>query len=159
MDIKEATLIEEGDFEISNNNLFTDNLYSCVALYAITNQHNYLAHILVEDESSEFYLTGVDKVNKLYDFLSEIENKNESIYVGLVYGVWKNPSLLSRYEEISTELETKIEMLKNDGFNIEILDDVQSEFVFVNFKGKELIFENESINLNDYWNYNESKKL
>lgn len=158
--MKNTILVNEGDYSISyDNDLYTKDLYSCVAIYAITKDFNFLAHILVEDRSSEFMLTGVDKVNKLYDYLSEIDNYEEEIYVGLVYGIWKDSSLSADYEEITSELEERINMLQEEGFKIEMLDDVQSEFVFINFKEKEIVLENESINLEGSWDYNKTKKL
>ncbi len=158
--MENTIVVNEGEYAMSyDSDLYTTDLYSCVALYAITKDFNFLAHILVEDRSSEFMLTGVDKVNKLYDCLSEIDNYEEEIYVGLVYGIWDDPSLSADYNEIASELEDKITMLQEEGFNIEMLADAQSEFVFMNFKEKEIVLENESINLEGSWDYNKVRRL
>ena len=45
------------------------------------------------------------------------------------------------------------------GTLIEMLDDAQSEFVFMNFKEKEIVLENESINLEGSWDYNKVRRL
>ena len=100
INMENTIVVNEGEYAMSyDSDLYTTDLYSCVALYAITKDFNFLAHILVEDRSSEFMLTGVDKVNKLYDCLSEIDNYEEEIYVGLVYGIWKDSSLSADYKK------------------------------------------------------------
>ncbi len=146
-------IIDEGEYEVSKTkDLYTTEIYSCVALYAVSENFSFLAHILTEDTDNEFSVVGVDKINKLYDYIIDNHNEDSKIFVGLVYGVWKDPSLEDKYEVIEEELEEKLSFLEEEGIHIERFEDIESEYVYINTENKEITFEN------DYYDLSESKK-
>ena len=135
--------VKEGDSKISKDNLYTDSLYTCEAIYAIAEDESYLGHIMVTD-SNEYQLGKVMKVEELLDFASEKALEGERVYIGIVNGVAHDQSLRERYEAIEEELEEGIDELLELDYDIERLDNVESETININQIDKEITFENES---------------
>ncbi len=114
--------------------LYTDSIYSCVAVYAMTKNYSILAHIATEKQR-EFTHGKVAKVEELEEILINDENlKGKTIYVGMVTGVGIPDEFDERREMISEQLDEVVENLNQDKFDVERLEDVESEYVILDNK-------------------------
>ncbi len=144
-----SDFVEEGYEKVSTiDYLYTTNLYSCVAIYAISGDFKYLGHILVLDRRNEFINGKTDKIYILFDeLLKRKEDLNDIVFVGLVYGVGLDGYQNDKYNVISDDLEEVINKLVINGINIERLDDLTSENLLINGVDKTIEVDEDTIDL------------
>lgn len=146
---KDIEYVNEGEEIISNKPcLYTDRIYSCVALYAIGEDDCYLGHLLVEDINLEFSFGESRKVQNLYDFIAGSPDK---VYVGMAYGVARDDYLQDQYDSIEYSFENIVERLKDEGQDIEVLETLETEYLIIDNKSKELSYEYGDYDLSESW--------
>ncbi len=154
--VKDREYVQEGEQIVSSEKcLYTDSLYSCVAIYAMSEKDSYLAHVIVEDCQLEFTFGRCNKLGELYDYIAD---RNDKMYVGLVYGVSMDECLVDRYNAIKYDFEEAIEKLQESGKNIEILEEETSEYVILDNKRKEIIYEYGTEELKGTWQKKKSQR-
>ena len=109
--------------------LFTTNLYSCVGLYAMSGDIRYLGHILVLDKG-EFRNGKTEKVFDMFDDLSRMKIE-DTIFVGLVYGVSLDEYQKDKYHIISDNLDYVVGKLQGMGLDVERQEDLESENIVI----------------------------
>ncbi len=152
----ETEYVKEGNKTISNKPMvYTDCLYSCVALYAIGKNDAFLAHVLVEDCKNEFTFGKCDKMKDLYDYVVDQEDET---YVGIAYGIALDSCLPDVYESIKFDFEEVTDKLMRQRCKVEVLEEITSEYLAIDNIDKELNFEYGLHELAGTWEYKKSQR-
>lgn len=140
-----SDFVSEGYDLFSNKNyVYTTNLYSCVGLYAITEEGTFLGHINVQDRRE--FRNG--KTVKVYNLLDELLSKPISgkVFIGIVNGVALDDYEGDKYETISYDLNEVIDKLMLS-LDVERLDDLASENILIDVHQKILETDYDTIDL------------
>lgn len=136
-------------YRITNKNmLYIDNLQCCVGLYAYSNSFAFAAHInpyifrgdeFILDNNIPIYFKRIDDLKKE---LLQIQKK-DSIKIGISLGynpLDKNyPSMILIYNSINKLITD----LNSEGYNVELLDDINAPEFIIDIENQKLILPKE----------------
>lgn len=148
LNVKNSHFVKEGDDIVSTKDyVYTTNLYSCVALYAVCGKTKYLGHINVLNRS-EFRNGRTEKVYYMFDELSKTKTE-DTLFVGLVYGAALDFYQGDKYEVIAHDLNQVIIRLEKSGIKVERLDDLNSEELVIDGVNNAIVTEYDSIEIGE----------
>lgn len=130
---KNSDFVDEGNESFSNKRyIYTTGLYSCVGLYAMSGDIKYIGHINVLDKEKEFHFGKTEKIFNLFDDLAYMKDKiNDTIFIGIVYGVSLEDYQKDKYHIISDQLDYIIEKLQEMGLDVDRQEDLVSENIVI----------------------------
>jgi hypothetical protein len=150
LNAKNSNYVGEGcDLFGTKPYLFTTNLYSCVGIYAMCGNIKYLGHIDVSRREEEFAKGRTEKVFFMFDELADMKEKiNDTIFVGLVYGISLDEYHRDKYHIILDNLEEVSDKLRDMGLEVEIQDPLTSENIVIDGEKRMLITDEEDLDFN-----------